>query len=248
MTIAVYSCYFGRHEPFNSNCLAIETNSRRFIFTDQDDVEKWVAPLDVTVEKIHLASPKLGSRAPKLCPHKFLPENVEWAIYVDNRATLEVPPEKIVEDVESQFGECEPGRYLFAHKSKRDAYKELRTTHARKYIDVEQFVATRKMFRRSKFPRGLPLYVNTMMIQKMGDHLTDALNEDWFELYSTICPRDQPLLPFVIHKHSYKERMIASELTDYVIWPVFNFRERNRFRKAVDANERPNNEQGENLA
>lgn len=107
--IAVYSCHFGRHEPFHDHALGPEGPWDRVIFTDQADL---VAPgrrVVVLPEGFEGLTAKQASRLPKLMPERFLARH-DWVIYVDNRARLLMPPDAVVARVEAaQGGEARRG-------------------------------------------------------------------------------------------------------------------------------------------
>ncbi|SDE28581.1 hypothetical protein SAMN05421538_105152 [Paracoccus isoporae] len=232
--VVLYSCYFGHHEPLNIDCLGVSTAAHKILFTDREDLRELGLPDDVECLRLPGDDAKTASRLPKICPHLVLPETARWALYVDNRAILKVSPEIVIQDLELQFGNCPSGRYLFRHHSRRDAYRELKTILNKGYIDQSQYDQTRALFQRSGLPTGGNLYVNTMMVQKMGDDRTDRLNETWLELFSTTCPRDQPILPYVMFKAGYPERIISADISDYIDWPVFKFKDRRRYRREVE--------------
>ncbi|WBU59192.1 hypothetical protein [Paracoccus albus] len=229
--IVLYSCYFGDHEPLNINCLSPATTARKIVFTDHADLRSRGLPGDVECIRLGSDDPRIASRLAKICPHLVLPNTAQWAIYVDNRAYLKVAPETVVQNLENQFGLCPDGRYLFRHDSPRDPYRELRTVLGKGLISQSQYEHTKKLFQKSEMPRGKNLYVNTMMVQKMGDASTDRMNEHWLDLFSNACPRDQPILPYVMFKYDYPERIISKSVYDYIQWPAYKFKDRRRYRR-----------------
>ncbi|MEO0487027.1 MAG: hypothetical protein AAF092_14075 [Pseudomonadota bacterium] len=233
--VALYSCYFGDVEPFNPGALGpgSEDGVDRFVFTDCPDLSEADlngAILRTLPEGPH--DPKVLSRIPKLCPHKVLPRDYDWYIYVDNRARLNRSVASALELIKGQFADAPVGRYFFAHQAPRDAYRELRIAYRKGFITEAEYLATRELFETNGFPKGQPLFVNTCMIQRGTDAALDAFNDTWLALFTDVCGRDQPILPYALHATGYPARVLACGLADIVDWPVFNFKQRRNWRQA----------------
>lgn len=226
--LAVYSCYFGQHEPLNPAAMGDGKGYDRFLFTDDPGLN--LPGVETVCLDGRGLPPALLSRKPKICPERYLAA-YDWVIYVDNRAVLEAAPHAITGAVEKRHpGGAPPGRYLFRHPGRDCAYRELRVCFGKGLVTAEQFHRTRDLFRTQGLPRRAGLYVNTMMIQKMGDPATAALNEAWYGLFLHLCKRDQISLSFALWKSGLAPRVLEEANSAFIRWPVFSHRDRAQFR------------------
>lgn len=233
--VVVYSCYFGQHEPLNVESMGAGGAYDRVIFTDQHDLSYPGAKV------VHLddygLGPALISRKPKIQPHLFFAE-YDWVMYVDNRAQLKCDPNGIVSDIDEQHkGNAPAGRYLFEHPNRDCAWRELRVCFEKKMVSKEQLEHLRALFREQGFPRRQGLFVNTMMVQKMGCEHTDKLNNAWWDLFLTHCPRDQVTLGYVVWRLGIETHRMHISPDDLMDWPVYSFRDRRQFQRQLRASD-----------
>ncbi|GGE63116.1 hypothetical protein [Actibacterium pelagium] len=225
--ITVYSCYFGAHEPLNPNAMGDWSGYEKILFTD-DPVHQVDGARTEVVQDFGLG-PAYLSRRPKLCPHHHI-KGADWAIYVDNRASLTVAPQDIVDRINTEYGgEAPAGRYLFLH-NKKCAYREMMRCKRRDLITEAQFSELYKVFEAQGFPERWGVFVNTIMIQKMGDAETDGMNEFWWEMFLRYAKRDQITLPFALWRTGYPRRVLPFGISDIARWPVFGRKDRIKFR------------------
>ncbi len=227
--IVVYSCYFGKYEPLNLTSMGDGEGYDRVIFTDDPDLAYPGAKV------VTLAEPALDalylSRKPKLKPHLYFQE-YEWAIYVDNRANLTTSPSQIIaEIVDSQGGDAPSGRYLFKHPDRNCVYRESKVCRRMGSISEEEFDRLNQCFARIGIPKGAGLFVNTMMVQKMGSAHADLLNDRWYEAFLHYCKRDQVTLGMLAWLHPEGTRVLPMQSITFMDWPVFSFKDRRRFRR-----------------
>lgn len=229
--IAVYSCYFGRYEPFFPPALGPEgTDWDRIIFTDQADL-----PQDGRCQ-VHLSpgfdglTPKQLSRLPKLCPEVFL-SRYDWVIYVDNRARLRLSPDALVARIEARYpGPAPMGRYLARHARRTCAWHESRICLRQGFFSQAEFDLIRSHFEANAFPREAGLFVNTALVQKMGSEDTARLNRAWMQAFCQIAGRDQVLLPFLIWQGGHVAHELGFPLREVIDWPMFGKSVRERFQ------------------
>lgn len=229
--IAVYSCYFGQHEPFNPEATGPETPAcDRYVFTDHADLSETSAQL------VPLTDPGFGpailSRLPKLCPHLFF-QDYDWVVYLDNNARFLLEPERIIRRVGREHPDQPAGRYLFRHRRRTCAWSEADECLRLGYLTEDQHAHVLATFRAAQFPREAGLSVNTCLIQRMGSAATDALNEAWFASLSTFTRRDQVMLPYLLRETACPHRTLQAKIKDWAEWPLFRPQARERFRKKV---------------
>ncbi len=227
--LAVYSCYLGAHEPFNPDATGVAGQGYdRFVFTDHDD-------LPTTATLVPLADrgegPAILSRLPKLCPHRIF-SGYDWVIYLDNNARFLLDPARILRRVRKEHPDAPQGRYLFRHRRRNCAWDEADECLRLGYMTQDQRARVRGLFDAAAFPRNAGLYVNTCLIQRMGDPATDALNEAWFDSLTSHTRRDQVLLPWLLASRNCPHRVLSARLKSWAEWPIYSPKARERFRRS----------------
>ncbi len=228
--IALISCYFGAHEPFNPAAAASDQPGvEAFVFTDQPGLVPVESARAVVLEPSP-DGPAIQSRLPKLCPHLFL-TGFDWVIYVDNNARLLHAPARIIHKVGKEHPDKPAGRYLFRHRRRACAWDEADECLAAGYMTAAQHDHVTAGFAKARFPRQAGLYANTVLIQRMGSDATDRMNEAWFASLSSHTRRDQVMLPFLLWRDRVPFRVLKPKVKDWAEWPVFSGKAREQFRR-----------------
>lgn len=231
--IAVYSCYFGQYEPFHRHALGPEGDWDHIIFTDHAELDAPGCRVVRLPEGFEGLTAKQLSRLPKLWPERFL-GLYDWVIYIDNRARLVMRPEEVVGRLDSAHGGLAPaGRFLVRHRARGCSWREAEVCLRQEKLDAEEMARLRAWFREAGLPKNAGLFVNTALVQKMGSPDTARLNEAWFRAFVTIAGRDQVLLPTVMRMTGLAQHEMGMPLAEFVHWPVFGFKIRNRFRRGI---------------
>ncbi len=226
--IAVYSCHFGAHEPFNPDATgAGGPGYDRFVFTDHDSLPTPARLVRLTDRG---EGPAILSRLPKLCPHLFF-QGYDWVVYLDNNARFLLDPARIIRRVTKAHPDTPPGRYLFRHRRRACAWDEADECLRLGYMTPDQHAAVTGLFAAEGFPRQAGLYVNTCLVQRMGDPATDALNEAWYDSLTRLTRRDQVMLPWLLASRACPHRVLTANIRAWVDWPIFSPKARARFRR-----------------
>lgn len=230
--IAVYSCYFGAHEPFNPDATGTESPAYdRFVFSDHAALPTSARLVPVQDEG---EGPAILSRLPKLCPHLFF-QGYDWVIYLDNNARFLLDPARIIRRVTAAHPDRPAGRYLFRHRRRDCAWDEADECLRLGYLTESQHARVTELFASDGFPRHAGLFVNTCLVQRMGCPQTDALNEAWYDSLSTVTRRDQVLLPWLLASRACPHRVLSVKVKAWAEWPIFSPTARARFRKTQQA-------------
>lgn len=230
--IALYSCYFGAHEPFNPAAAAsAQEGVACFVFTDRPDLatDPGTRPVVLTPDA---AGPAIHSRLPKLCPHLFF-EGFDWVVYIDNNARMVHSPGRIVHKIGKEFPDRPAGRYFFRHRRRDCAWDEADECLRLGFMTAQQHAHVIATFTAAGFPRRAGLFANTCLIQRMGSAATDRLNEAWFDSLTRYTRRDQVMLPFLLWQQGVPHHAVKPKIKDWADWPVFPEAERERFRRGV---------------
>ncbi len=229
--IAVFSCHFGRHEPFHDHALGPAGDWDRIIFTDRADLQAAGRRVVLLPEGFDGLTAKQASRLPKLMPEVFL-GRYDWVIYVDNRARLMVRPDALVARIEAgQGGTAAAGRYLARHSQRVCAWREARVCLRKGFIAQAEYDAVRARFEAAGFPLEAGMWVNTALVQKMGSEETARLNAAWFRAFCEVAGRDQILLPFVLWQTGLAQRELGFGLEEMIRWPIFGRRVRRLYQR-----------------
>lgn len=225
--LAVYSCYFGAHEPFNPAATGADGQGYdRYVFTDHK-------VLPTTARLVRLTDRGEGSailsRLPKLCPHVFF-QGYDWLIYLDNNARFLLDPARIVKRVVKEHPDQPLGRYLFRHRRRDCAWDEADECLRLGYMTPEQHAKVTEVFRRADFPRHAGLFVNTCLISRMGDPVTEALSMAWYASLGTHTRRDQVMLPWLLASHHCPHRVLSAKVKSWADWPIYSPKAREKFR------------------
>ena len=227
--IAVYSCYFGAHEPFNPDATGSENPAYdRFVFTDHSSLPTTAQLVPVADEG---EGPAILSRLPKLCPHLFF-QGYDWVIYLDNNARYLLDPARIMRRVAKEHPDKPAGRYLFTHRRRNCAWDEADECLRLGYMTTEQHGNILTLFQEQAFPRKAGLFVNTCLIQRMGCTQTDALNEAWYDSLTTLTRRDQVMLPYLLATRACPHRVLSAKVKSWADWPIYSPKAREKFRRA----------------
>lgn len=226
--IAVYSCYFGAHEPFNAEATGPENPAfDRFVFTDHDTLP---TPARLVRLKDEGEGPAILSRLPKLCPHLFF-QGYDWVVYLDNNARFLLDPARIIRRVGKDHPDKPAGRYLFRHRRRNCAWDEADECLRLGYMTPAQHAKVKAHFEAEAFRRHAGLFVNTCLVQRMGSAQTDALNEAWYDSLTTMTRRDQVMLPWLLASRGCPHRVLTARLKSWADWPVFSPKAREKFRR-----------------
>ncbi|TCS59073.1 uncharacterized protein DUF616 [Primorskyibacter sedentarius] len=232
--IVVYSCYFGKPEDVNTVSMGDGVGYRRVMVTDDKDL--CLSSVEILQDDLRPLGPVHASRRAKLMPHKYFPR-ANWCIYVDNRVSLKVSPVTLIQHAQAQFEwQDQPiQRMAFRHGVRRSVLEELDHLYAIGRISRSDWKMTNRLFM-SAGVRSSDLTMNSILVQKMGDSVTDEFNERWYEVFLTLPSRDQLALPLVEHSTGLKLARSPLCYSEFVTWPAIP--RRNRAVRLMQASDR----------
>lgn len=216
-SIAVYSCFFGDPEPYNAGALGREGQGYdRILFTDRDDIRP--DGVEVRQRSAVALGPLFESRRAKILPHRELPE-YDWAIYVDNRASLTRAPQDLIEKLGGDV--ARPGRYVFRHLDREAVRDELDECFRMGHLNETQWAALDDLFTRAELPNELKLTHNAVLIYKAGDRASEEMSQLWFDLFLHYSKRDQLTMQVAEHLTGCPAMRMDGKLNDIAKWPVY---------------------------
>lgn len=158
-------------------------------------------------------------------------QNHEWVVYVDNRANLIVHPAHIVSRIAHETRDKNPtGRFLFRHNQRNCAYDEIEACRRLGKLEDSEATEMRALLDAQKIPPQTGMFVNTLMIQKMGCETTNRFNDLWYELVLGLCHRDQITLSYAMWLSGDKPTILELKNREFIDWPVITDSERAAFQ------------------
>ncbi|WP_299918798.1 hypothetical protein [uncultured Roseobacter sp.] len=215
-SIAVYSCFFGDPEPYNVGSLGNGQGYDRILFTDRKDIQP--DGVEIRHRSAVALGPMFESRRAKILPHRELPE-YDWAIYVDNRASLQCAPADLIQKLGGD--KAKPGRYVFRHLDREMVRDELDECFRMGHLSEDQWSALDDLFTRAKLSTDLKLTHNAILIYKAGDSATEKMSELWFDLFLHYSKRDQLTMQVAEHLTGSPAIRMDGKLGDIAEWPVY---------------------------
>lgn len=228
ITVAVYSCYFGKHEPFSPTTLSSVADADKFLFTDSDpDVPDGIQKVRLDEE----AQPAYrASRVPKLCPHRFF-SGYDWTVYIDNSARLLCPVSDLRGVITAEVGgEAPPQRYVFQHWKRDCIFEEVDACRKIGALSNEDATRLLERFNDIGMERHSGLGQHTLLMQRMGDPKTDDLNEKWLELFNQYSRRDQLTLRLAEQVTGTHVFYLKAPIRQFIEWPLFGRKQRFMFQ------------------
>ena len=91
---------------------------------------------------------------------------------------------------------------LINHPYRYCCYQELETVYANKLISTKEFINTKEFLNKNFHNKNKGLYEANLIFRNHNDKTIQEFNTDWWQGFSTICPRDQVFLPYFLKNHS----------------------------------------------
>lgn len=223
MRIAVYSCFYGKREPYNPAALSSWDSADRILFTDRTDLK--VAPgVQLRTEPPSDEPAHIASRRAKLMPHRYL-SDYDVSIYIDNNSRLLMDPALIIQDLDVTRGD---GLFCFWHHQRDCVYEEGEACIRLGKDDPERIAQHIAMLRDAGMPEQFGLFKGTFLIRRHNEERIKAFGDAWFEMLKNGSCRDQLSLPYLIWSGAVTPERIpgTAAQNDYMRWPEFDRKKR----------------------
>ena len=128
----------------------------------------------------------LLSRKVKMLPHKYLPDDAEWSIYIDADMLIKGPLTRLLKDLreETLFAACR-------HSYCGSVREEIEDLVAKGMVDATQIENQWQRYAEWGFEDNLGISENGLLIRRHNDTRVAQLMELWWEEYQNGCLRDQ---------------------------------------------------------
>ncbi|MDJ1008738.1 MAG: DUF616 domain-containing protein [Paracoccaceae bacterium] len=228
MNIALYTAYFGAHEPLNPDVFGEAMGKLACtVFTDDPTLAVPDGATRVVLPRLGL-DPARASRRPKLRPELYFEES-DWAIYLDNNCRLLADPVELVERLVERGA---PAISVMPHPKRAGIYEEIDECLARKKDSRARLLEQRRAYRALGVPERSGLFACNFIVYNLAAPQLAAFGSLWFEHVLAYSRRDQISLPVVARLMDLSpfplDQLGLGALCE---WPVFHDDERRRFAK-----------------
>ena len=216
--LVVYTCLFGDYEKLKEP-LFQHANAQYILFTDDAQITttKW----EKIIIESKLDNPRRTSRLPKILAHQYLPPH-DVSVYIDGSL------EFIAEDPFLMAEDCLDGAdiALYKHYRRNCIYDEIEFCK-NKGIEKESIcLEISEKYRKAQIPEKFGLFENALIVRKNSKKV-QALNEKWWEEYSSGSERDQFSLMYCLWMLGIQPNPISIGI-QFRLNPYVNFYKHNR--------------------
>ena len=187
----IYTIITGNYDSIKQ-ALVMEEGVEYVLFTNNPEIreaEVWKAvqiPYEQWLGRTERESNILLSRKVKMLPHKYLPDDAEWSIYIDADMLIKGPLTRLLKDLreETLFAACR-------HSYCKSFSEEINDLKANGMVNVTQVENQWQRYAEWGFKDNLGISENGLLIRRHRDARVIQLMELWWEEYQNSCLRDQ---------------------------------------------------------
>ena len=204
MTLVLYSALYGQKEPLNTGVFGGFTAARRVLFTDRTDLE--FPGVDIIHDPLCGLDPARASRRAKLMPHRYFPGE-EWSIWLDNKSSLRMDPQAILDTLKSQ---SDATFFAFPHFRRRCVYQEGQAVWENGLDDYRTIKDRMTAYRAEGMPENAGLIEGHFIARRHHDPATARFGDHWFEHVLRFSRRDQISFPYLVWKTGFRYDLITA--------------------------------------
>ncbi len=218
MKAVVYTAYFGKKEPLNTDCFGGWESLERVVITDDPGLEAPHADR-IIHDPLNGLDPARASRRGKLMPHRFFPE-YDWSLYIDNNVTLLSDPADLIAAIAARPGS---GFHCFRHIRRNCIYDEALACIRLGKDDPAVIRRQMKLFQAVGLPRRAGLITGTFLVRRHNDLVLQELGERWFDTVIRGSRRDQLAFNYIAWMMRFRPDYLKGTVLDNSLmrWPVY---------------------------
>ena len=191
MSIAIFTVITGNYDTIKQP-LVVEEGVEYYLFTNNPgivDAGVWKVvqiPTEQWQGRTERENNILLSRKVKMLPHKYLPVDADWSIYIDADMLIQGPLTELLKDLreETLFAACR-------HSYCKSVSEEINDLKVKGMVDVTQIENQWQRYVEWGFKDDLGISENGLLIRRHNDARVTQLIELWWEEYQNGCLRDQ---------------------------------------------------------
>lgn len=156
-------------------------------------------------------NPAVLARYPKINPHKVLPKDCEYSVWLDG--DVAVASQEFYEVILSKIGAGVLWSGL-KHPLRDCAYEEINACFEAGKEKLGPLRRAAKFLRKELFPHHAGLYENSVILRKHGDGNVKKLAKQWWKLFLRYAHRDQIFLPYCLNVNSMTIDLLFPDYMD----------------------------------
>ena len=191
MPTIIYIVITGNYDTIKRP-LVLEESVEYVLFTNNPEIKDagvWKVVQIPTVQwqgKTERENNILLSRKVKMLPHKYLPVDAEWSIYIDADMLIKRPLTELLKHLheDTLFAACR-------HSYCQSVNEEINDLRTKGMVDAKHIENQWQRYVEWGFEDDLGISENGLLIRRHNDARVIALMELWWEEYQKGCLRDQ---------------------------------------------------------
>ena len=203
MSIAIFTVITGNYDTIKQP-LVVEEGVEYYLFTNNPgivDAGVWKVvqiPTEQWQGRTERENNILLSRKVKMLPHKYLPVDADWSIYIDADMLIQGPLTELLKDLreETLFAACR-------HSYCKSVSEEINDLKVKGMVDVTQIENQWQRYVEWGFKDDLGISENGLLIRRHKDARVTQLMELWWKEYQNGCLRDQVSLMPCIYRTDF---------------------------------------------
>lgn len=170
------------------------------------------------------ANPAILARYPKLNPHKVLPKDCDYSVWLDGDVCI--TSQEFYEVILSK----EASGVLWSglrHPLRDCAYEEICASFEAGKEKLGPLRRAAKFLRKELFPHHAGLFENSVILRKHGDGAVKKLAKLWWKLFLRYAHRDQIFLPYCMNVNGMTMDFLFPEYMDAATGGMLDFGQHN---------------------
>ena len=198
MPTIIYTVITGNYDTIKQP-LVVEEGVEYVLFTNNHEIKDagiWKVvqiPTEQWQGRTERENNILLSRKVKMLPHKYLPVDAEWSIYIDADMLIKRPLTELLKHLheDTLFAACR-------HSYCKSVSEEINDLKAKGMVDATQIENQWQRYVEWGFEDNLGISENGLLIRRHNDARVIQLMELWWKEYQNGCLRDQvSLIPCI---------------------------------------------------
>lgn len=191
--IVIYTCIVGNYDELQQPKVVDERFEYLCFVRKGAKIMEKIGAWTVRELDYDHSNPAVLSRYPKINPHKVLPKDCEYSLWIDGNVAIAT--QEFYEVVLSKVGAGVVWSGL-RHPLRDCAYEEIYASLDAGKEKLGPLRRSAKFLRKELFPPHYGLYENSIILRKHTDSGVKKLEKLWWKLFLRYAHRDQIFLPY----------------------------------------------------
>ncbi len=193
--IVIYTCIVGNYDELRQPQVLDERFEYLCFVRKGAKIMEKIGAWTVCELDYDNGNPAVLARYPKINPHKVLPKDCEYSLWLDGDVTI--ASQEFYEVILSKVGNGVVWSGL-RHPLRDCAYEEIYACLEAEKEKLGPLRRAAKFLRKELFPHHAGLYENSVMLRRHNDPAVKKLAKLWWKLFRNYAHRDQIYLPYCL--------------------------------------------------